>query len=183
MRLFVAIDLPDDVKTKLGELQTPIPTAKWVEERSMHLTLRFIGEVPDDMVEAIIAALSTINAESFALTLRSVGCFPPNPRKPPRVLWVGMNNQPLLEQLQGKVERQIRALGIEPDHKPFSPHFTLARLKATKPLHEATTFLNKNQDFQVKPFPVESFTLYSSVLSSTGSIYNVEASYPLQIKE
>lgn len=176
-RLFVAVDIPEDIKKRLIGLQAPIPTARWVKPEQLHLTLRFIGDT--DEQAAIQNALATVAASPLDLTLAGVGRFPPGDRKPPRVLWVGIQKQPALNDLHRQVESVLRPLGFPPDPKGFSPHLTLARLKAVKPVKEADTFLSRHAEFNAGTFAVSQFVLYSSVLSSQGSTYTAEAVYEL----
>lgn len=184
-RLFVAVEIPEDVKSRLYRLRTDIPTARWVKPEHMHLTLRFIGaDVPQDKVEPIKDALAQIDAESFALTLRGVGRFPPL-RKPgdksgARVLWAGIDDQPRLLTLHRQIESAVQRLGFKPDSRGFNPHLTLARLKAYKTPAEVPEFLANHADFQVEPFTITRFVLFNSTLSPQGPTYTHEAVYPLR---
>lgn len=178
-RLFIAIELPQEVKIQLAELQTHIPTARWVQPEHMHLTLRFLGDVPENRVTPLKSALEAVESACFDLTLQGVGRFPPQERNAPRVLWVGIKSQPVLIDLYQKIERTLRSVGFPQDNNTFHPHITLARLKAQKPVMQATTFLEKQARFQVRPFPVTRFALVSSVLSPQGPVYTHEAVYAL----
>jgi RNA 2',3'-cyclic 3'-phosphodiesterase len=177
-RLFVAVDLPEEHKRLLSGLQTDIPTARWSRPQQMHLTLRFIGaDVPAEQLEPIKTALRDIRAEGFDLELRGVGRFPPGTKKAPRVLWVGIKPQPALNHLQRRVESALAAIGIAPGDKPFSPHITLARLKARRSPPQAKAFLAEREDFRAEPFPVTEFLLISSLLAPGGSKYTYEERY------
>ncbi|MDH3394432.1 MAG: RNA 2',3'-cyclic phosphodiesterase [Desulfobulbaceae bacterium] len=176
-RLFVAVDLPETIKDRLAEICFGLPGAKWVKPEQLHLTLRFIGEVDGATFMDIRAALATIALPPFSLGLKGLGCFPP--RKTPRVLWVGL--EPPLEQLvqlRNRVEATLVRLGVEPEHRKFAPHITLARLKET-PKNRLANFLAGNSLFSTESFPVENFHLYSSSIGSKGAIHTLEASYPL----
>lgn len=178
-RLFVAVDIPADIKKRLVGLQTSIPTARWVKPEQLHITLRFIGDnVPAIRVKPIGAALAQVKAAPFDVTLGGVGRFPPGNRKAPRVLWVGISRQPALHDLYRQIETAVCALGFEPDERGFSPHITLARLKTFKPLQEADVFLDRHAAFDAGTFRVSRFVLYSSVLSPQGPTYT-----PLEIVE
>ncbi len=178
-RLFIAIDLPDDIKTQLIALKTDIPTARWVKPAQMHLTLRFIGEVEDVKAGVLQAALQDISGHAFDLLLNGVGRFPPGTRKAPRVLWAGIDPQPELDALQAQIERVVRECGLPLDDKPFKPHFTLARLKTHKPTPQADVFLTANADFSAGPFAVQAFALIESELSPQGPRYTTRATYLL----
>ncbi len=176
-RLFVAIDLPATSKERLAEICFGLPRVKWVNPEQLHLTLRFIGEVDGATFVDIRAALAQITTPPFHLRLKGLGCFPP--RKIPKVLWVGIEqpNAPLA-QLRNRIEAALVRLGMEPEHRKFAPHITLARLKET-PMNRLANFLAGNSLFNVESFAVEKFHLYSSSLTSKGAIHTLEASYPL----
>ena len=126
-RLFVAIDLPAQLKIALTGFSRELPAARWVSPAELHLTLRFIGEVDHERLSAIRSALSGISFAAFSLALRGVGHFPPGRR--PRVLWVGMDPSQSLMLLQQELELALIEAGVTPDERRFSPHITLARLK------------------------------------------------------
>jgi len=123
-RLFVAIDLPDEVKNALGTLCSGLAGAKWVKREQMHLTLRFIGDVDDERFEAIKSELGSVKSAPFEMHLEGVGQFPVKGK--PRVLWVGVKAHPALAELYGKVNNTLNGLDLPPEDYPFSPHITLA---------------------------------------------------------
>ena len=176
IRLFVAIDFPEEIKEMLSRLCFGLPGARWVSEDQLHLTLRFIGEVDGGIFQDIRDGLGDIKADPLTLVLKGTGFFPP--RKKPRVLWVGLQKNDLLVTLRNRIEGKLTALGLEPETRKFSPHITLARLKNT-PVSKVTRFLSSNNLFATPPFPVREFYLYSSFLTGKGAIHRREASYPL----
>jgi RNA 2',3'-cyclic 3'-phosphodiesterase len=179
-RLFIAIPLPDDVKAMLTHLRADIAGAAWVKPPAMHLTLRFLGDLVEAArVPTLKAALGEIKVAQFSLTLQGVGRFPPNARRPARVLWVGLATQPALNALYREIERVVVGLGFPPDDHDFSAHITLARLKSDRPLREVDEFLAAHQQFQAPPFLVTQYTLYASVLSPQGPNYTPERIFPL----
>lgn len=173
-RLFVAIDLPDDVKAALAGLPPELPAARWVHPEELHLTLRFIGEVDEQSCSAIKTALSVVEFAAFPLTLCGVGHFPPG--RHPRVLWVGMNPCEGLLQLQQKIELALIEAGITDDERRFSPHITIARLKETAPA-AVDKFEMLHGALACPTFEVREFILYSSVLARKGAIHSKEAVY------
>lgn len=177
MRLFVAIDFPDDIKDQLSALKAEIPTARWVGRDQMHLTLFFLGET--ERLPVAKNALKAIKDAPFDLTISGVGRFPPGDRKPPRVLWVGINPQPALTNLQASVTTALTTIGFQGEDRPFSPHLTLARLKTEQQSPETAQFLAAHQTFQTRSIQISAFTLYSSILSPGGARYTHEAMYPL----
>ncbi len=177
-RLFVAIDFPEAVKAQLKPLCTDIQGAKWVAPHQMHLTLRFIGDADEKQLAQIQTGLATINTTPFKMTLGGVGQFPL--RGKPRVLWVGVEAEPVLNPLQQKVEHVIHDYGFEPTNHPFSPHITLARFKTPPPNEQIERYFRQHQGFKSDPFNVDEFVLYSSQLTPGGSIYHQEGFYPLR---
>lgn len=177
MRLFVAVDLPETVKDQLGTLPAPIPTARWVKRQQMHLTLFFLGET--DRLQGVKDALSHIVAQPFELTLTGVGRFPKRPKQPPRVLWIGIDPEPALNQLHTKVTAALAGIGFQPEDRSFSPHITLARLKTRERLPEVDAFLSTHAALQVPAGRITEFVLFSSVLSPEGARYEREAVFAL----
>jgi RNA 2',3'-cyclic 3'-phosphodiesterase len=202
-RLFIAIDIPDAIKAQLITLRTDLPSAKWVEKDSIHLTLRFIGDADAKQTQAIKAALSNVKATPFEFTLAGAGRFPPGTNKPPRVLWVKVQAPPTLGKLANDIERMLATLGFAPEERGFSPHITLARFKSrnfpiandssgrevwvsrkdSTPIDAAQSFISQHSNFHTAPIRVNEFVLYNSTLTPQGSIYQPEAVYPLRSEE
>jgi len=175
-RLFVAIDFPQEIIKKLTSLCFGVPGAGWTPEKQLHLTLRFIGEVDGVLSKEIKEDLKNVEGNSFSMRLKGFGHFPP--KKAPRVLWAGIETNDTLVQLRNRVNSVLVRLGLEPEHRKYSPHVTIARLKNT-PITKMTDFLAVNGLFSAGPFKISKFSLYSSVLTQKGAIHNIEASYDL----
>lgn len=171
MRLFVAIDPPADVRAALARLQEGVPGARWLAPETLHLTIRFIGEVGGGGVRDIAAALSRIDMPSFDLAIEGVGHFETGRR--PHALWAGVAPSEPLARLRRKVESALGEAGVAPDDRKFTPHVTLARLKDAKP-GRIRDFLTHHALFRAPPFRVEGFTLFSSLLSKSGAIHRPE---------
>lgn len=176
-RLFVAIDLPDAVKDDLTELCYGLRGVRWVKRNQLHLTLRFIGDVEDDLVDTLSDALAQVRAVPFTFQLQGVGQFPP--RGAPRVIWVGVKAPPDLQRLHRQIESVLQPLGIEPEDRPFSPHITLARLKEAPSPESLRQFIERNIHFKTAPIPVSRFVLYSSLLAPEGPTHTVEGQFAL----
>ncbi len=134
-RLFIAIEIPRSVKRELADLpKSFIPReydrVRWIGEEAMHLTLKFLGDVPIDQIPDIKAALEQA-AEStgrFQMKIGRTGCFPSF--RDPRICWVGFNGElRRLEQLQGRVEGRMVGLGLERDDRKFAAHVTIGRTR------------------------------------------------------
>jgi len=179
-RLFVAIELPDDLRMRLANLSRELPGGRPVPPGQIHLTLRFIGEVSRETFRGVRDSLASIEAPSFALALRGIGHFPPG--RHPRVVWVGIDDASLLLALQQAVETALIGAGIPPEERRFSPHLTLARLKDVPP-GPVIRFEEQHRDFAGGPFPVDAFYLFASTLTRAGAIHEKMAVYPLAPRE
>ncbi len=177
MRLFVGIPLPEDVRARLGELKGGLQGARWVRPENMHLSLRFIGEVPGGDEADIDEALATIEAPAFDLTLKGLGCF--DRRRRVHAIWAGVERPEPLIRLQGKVAAALMRLGHEPEHRKFKPHVTLARMKNGSAA-DVSRYLEAHNGFSAGPFDVGCFTLFRSHLGHGGAHYEALADYGLE---
>ena len=176
IRLFVGIELPEELKERLAGICNGVPGAKWVGPENLHLTLRFIGEVTEARFADIDAALSAVRAPGFELALSGIGHFASG--KVPRVLWVGVEKSEPLAHLQGRVEAACGRAGLEPEGRKFSAHITLARMGNVS-TSRLGAFLSRDSMFKSAPFLVDEFTLFSSFLTRGGAIHRAEANYRL----
>lgn len=176
MRLFVGVPLPRDARLRLADLGGGLAGARWVDADNLHVTLRFIGEVDDGAAEDIDGALSGVRQPGFELALSGVGCFQSGRRV--RVLWAGIDASEPLVRLRNKVESALVRAGLEPEHRKFQAHVTLARFNRTKG-GDVVGFLEAHDDFADGPFPVTAFTLFQSHLGHHGARYLPLAQYPL----
>ena len=175
LRLFVGIEFPPELKLRLSLLETSIPGARWVDPGNFHLTLRFIGEVTEDVAADIDEALGLVRARRFSLRLAGTGVFGGDR---PRALWVGVERDPDLAALHGKIELALTRMGLEPEPRKFAPHVTLARLRDPE-IAGLRDFLAQSAQFRADPLPVEHFSLIASYPTKSGSIYEDQADYPL----
>jgi 2'-5' RNA ligase len=175
IRLFVALDLPEDIRARLLALQGGVPGARWSTNEQLHLTLRFIGEVDGNVAHDVDDALAVIREPPFSLELSGVGEFG---GKKPRALWAGVKANDALLHLQRKIETAMQRIGLPPEQRKYSPHVSLARLK-TAPRDKIVQFLTHGALFSAGPFPVNHFVLFSSLTSPSGAIYNPERIYRL----
>ena len=176
IRLFVALPLPDAVAESLLALQSGVPGARWSSREQLHLTLRFIGEVDGRDANAIDETLASIAAPRFTLELKGVGAFG---GKNPRALWAGVAPSQALIRLHRKAESAIQRLGFPAEERKYTAHVTLARLRAT-PAGRVMDYLSEHALYASGPFDADQFILYSSRITSSGSIYVAEREYPLR---
>ncbi len=174
MRLFVAIDLPEDVKECLSDLQSALPNARWVDPDGMHLTLRFIGDLDPRQAEDVDDVLSGVSGRPFALRLKGLGTF----GRPLRSLWVGAEPNAALSALAEKVDAALGRLRLDMDKRKFTPHVTLARFREP-PGPALESYMQTHGDFALDPIPVTVFTLFSSFRSHDGAEYTPERHYIL----
>ena len=178
MRLFVGIPLPEDVRARLGELKGGLLGARWVEPENLHLSLRFIGEVPGGDEADIDEALATIEAPGFPLALSELGFF--DRRRRVHAVWAGIGMSEPMVRLRAKVEQTLVRLGHEPEHRKFKPHVTLARMKNGSAA-DVSRYLEAHNGFSTGgPFDVDCFTLYRSHLGHGGAHYEALADYGLE---
>jgi 2'-5' RNA ligase len=136
VRLFVAIELPEDVRAEVARATAPLRTLddalRWTRTASLHLTLAFLGETPAERVPALAGALADAAAPvaPFAMALRGIGAFPALRR--PRVVWVGAMAGVELVTLNARVESALAPHGYAPERRPFAPHLTVARVRGTR---------------------------------------------------
>ena len=172
MRVFIAVDLPPELRNELAKLQRELEpltdTARWVAPESIHVTLRFIGEVPEKRLEEIDAALTGLTWKSFAITVRSVGFFPGN--RSPRVFWAGME-APTMQNLAEELDSRMERLGFEKEKRAFRPHITLARSRDSRIDSSLVTAASQYAEHYFGSFMVDRVFLFKSILKPTGAVY------------
>src|SRR5207244_8078287 len=160
LRLFVGIGFPAELELRLSFLCSGVDGAKWVDPGNFHLTLRFIGETPEDVAADIDEALARLRARCFTLQLAGTGVFGGGDK--PRSLWAGVERCSELVALRDKVEQALIRVGLAPEPRKYSPHVTLARLH-NPALDELSGFLAAHAQFRADPLPVERFRLIASL--------------------
>ncbi len=173
MRLFVATDLPPALLDAITEVQSQLrrvaDSTRWVRPSSMHLTLKFLGEVTESRVPAIDERLRTIRAESFQVNYSSVGFFP-NARAP-RVLWIGVGSR-ALEDLAHEVEERMEGLGFPAEKRPFSLHLTVARSRRDRRIDPSVVEAAARYDgLEFGVYSTDRFYLFQSTLRPDGAEY------------
>ena len=181
MRLFVALDFPEEVRWKLlglvAQLKSQFPETRWVRPEEMHVTLKFIGHVDEQKAESIAAALKEVHTSRLVdMTFRGVGFFP-NERRP-RIVWCGVEASRNLGELAAKIDHALEPLGVETEPRAYAPHLTIARLKSSEGagmLVRAASEL-KSQDFGTAR--ESEFHLFESVLKPSGAEHKRLQTYP-----
>ncbi|HHQ45140.1 MAG TPA: RNA 2',3'-cyclic phosphodiesterase [Candidatus Altiarchaeales archaeon] len=172
MRCFIAIECPRDLREKLCAVQNDVNgfgDMNLVEMENMHLTLKFLGEIPEEKIEKTAETLKSIDSPGFELELRGVGVFP----KPasPRVFWAGCGNgSGEVKDLQKNIDSKLEKLGFEKDAR-FHPHFTLSRIKSIRDKTKIFEYLEENKNTLYGNFKAENFVLMKSTLTPKGAVY------------
>lgn len=180
-RLFVGIEIPDDIKKKFLFLMKELNTfrAKVVPYENVHLTIKFIGET--EKTDLVVDALNDIVFESFYLSISGVGVF--QSVYSPRVFWVGVEEtEELLKFFNVIQEKLYRTVGIPKDERNFLPHITLSRFK--KPvsnIKEFIKFIDEYQNEKFGKFEVREFVLFKSILKEPDPVYSVVKKFSLKI--
>ena len=192
IRSFIAIELPDELKLELIQLEARLkldkqPWVKWVNPYSIHLTLKFLGNIAIDRTGEITRAIEEAvqGISPFHLEVKELGVFP-NLRRV-QVAWVGISGEvDKLSQLQKRIETTLTPLGFAPESRAFTPHLTLARLRDQASLDERQRFgqLIANAKFEAAyTIEVDAISLMRSQLTREGAIYSrislVELKKPL----
>lgn len=179
IRAFVAIPLPEEVNRSLTAAQAGLPTGRPVAPENFHITVAFLGEHPEPVIEDVHFALDSIRAPAFDLTLDGLGLFG---GERPRSLHAEVRPEPRLSHLREKVLQAARGAGLRMDRTRYNPHVTLARFNnglKGEDAEKMRTFTVRRMAFKAGPFGVTEFVLYRSTLGRNGPIYEDLATYPL----
>lgn len=177
MRVFVAIPVPEDIREALEDLQADLPTGRPADPETFHVTLAFLGEEPDQRVEAAHEALSGLAAAPFTLRLDGLGSFG---GREMQVLFAAVAPSEPLAALHRKVLSLLHGTGIMPDRQRFRPHVTLARFRPGEGRDPALArFLARHAGFGSAPFAASEVVLYRSHLTKGGAVHEPLAEYPL----
>jgi 2'-5' RNA ligase len=176
MRLFISIELPDEIRQGIARTQEQLrkagANAGWTRPEGIHLTLKFLGEVPDAKAQEILAAMSGAvqGSGAFDLVVEGAGAFPN--AKNPRVLWAGVaGDTEKLATLQAAIEDAMERLGFEREARKFSPHLTLARIKFSKLRDNWPQAIEGIKDVKLGRFEACRVSLMKSELRREGAVY------------
>ena len=182
MRIFVALDLTDEVRRALGDLIARLRPecrgARWVRPESMHLTLKFIGQTDSQKLDSIRDALAAVQSDQpVEMQFRGLGFFP-NERRP-RVIWCGVEASPNLAGLAADVDRALKPLGIPAETRAFVPHLTLARFDSNKGLEKIVRAADELKSYDFGSARNMEFHLCESFLKPSGAEYKRLATFPI----
>jgi 2'-5' RNA ligase len=188
MRCFIAIEIPEDIRAGLAALQKELAgrvdirkgDVKWVEPQGMHLTLKFLGEVPDNQIMDVCNITRDVAGRhvAFDFAIREVGTFG---GRSARVLWVGAGlDCPELLGVQRDLEEQLDQAGWPREARPFSGHLTLCRIRNSKAGEKLANLASQYEDYDLGVVRAGSICVYESQLRPQGPIYTRLGDFALQ---
>lgn len=192
LRLFVAVELPEIIRSDLGKLQDRLrigtqftgahPT--WVTAHNLHMTLAFLGNQPQEHVRLVADTMERVGRMSspFKLRLKGLELFP-NP-KAPKVLSIEVQGQVAkLLSLQGNLSSLLQHNGFNLEARPFRPHLTLARIKSAKGVAGLRDLVRSHSRIEAREFVVSEIVLFQSTLNTNGPVYEALVRQPFTLSE
>jgi RNA 2',3'-cyclic 3'-phosphodiesterase len=180
MRVFIAVDLPSHVRKTLADVQHELRplsnSVRWVAPESIHITLKFIGEMPEKRLEEVDTELRGFTWKPFTITVRGVGFFPG--KRSPRVLWAGME-APTMKDMAEELDTRMERLGFDKEKRAFRPHITLGRARDTRIDSALVTASEPYQEYDFGSFVADRVFLFQSTLNPSGAVYEKLKEYLL----
>jgi len=177
IRTFIAIELPGEVRRRLAEIEKELLASgadvKWVPETNFHITLKFLGGVDADRVDALTKAVesATEGVSTFDAAFAGVGAFP-NVRRP-NVVWVGIvSGGEEMKALAARVDSALEKLGFAREERPFSAHVTIGRSRTGRNADKLRELIEKLVEAEAGSYRVEAVSVMESELRPTGPIYS-----------
>jgi 2'-5' RNA ligase len=173
VRAFLAIPVTDELRQAMARMQRELAAClrgiRWVDPATIHLTLRFFGDVPEESLEKIGEVMLSVGrlCAPFQAEATGIGAFPSPAR--PRVIWLGVRGGPSLAALHAAMEAGLRQIGFPGEDRPFSPHLTLGRCRQR--IMAAQPALERFRDVVCGPLPVDRVILYESRLEPGGAVH------------
>ena len=175
VRAFIAVKISDEQRNSIAEvldrLRRHDVSIKWVEPKNMHITLKFLGDTAEENLPQLFDAVEDAldGARRFELKLTGLGQFPP--RKPPRVIWAGIEScYDSLKDLAHNIDTALKPFGFEPEKRKFSAHVTIGRVKNNRNIRSVTDDLEKIR-FDTPGTTVSEVVFFKSDLTPKGPIY------------
>jgi len=181
-RYFVAVVLPDESKERLLSIQpSALPDMRLLGRHELHLTLHYLGEVSDRSRDLVRRALEEIKANRFVLAIGRLGLFSTDGQ--PKVLWSAVEKDPALNAIHRSIGDVLtRAIGFQPEQRPYFPHVTLARFNGPCSLAVVEDYLEQNEGFNISAVLVKQFALYSTTFVDGVPQYQEEGVFNLLVE-
>ena len=188
IRAFIAVELPAEVKKELSELEAQLkknspPMVRWVDPNNIHITLKFLGEIPEESIDELMLAMEegAKGIKTFNLEVSGVGAFPNMERA--QVVWVGVRGDlAQISRLQKNIEANTEQLGYPRENRGFTPHLTVGRMRNEASSNERQRLgklLTETMFTATNKITVSAVNLMRSQLSSSGAIYTCLGSVKL----
>ena len=178
LRVFLALDFDEPVKKQLLRLQERLlgvgADVRWVKDEHIHLTMKFLGDLPDNIAADVCRLSQNVAAEfePFEFTALGAGCFANHGR--PRVIWVGVEDPSgSVRRLHDRIETTLAPLGLRRELRAFKPHITLGRVRSARNALELRSEVERNKTFRAGTQQAREITIYSSQLSPEGPVHTV----------
>jgi len=179
IRTFICLEIPDSIKDRIADLQNALrridAQISWVKPENIHLTIRFLGDVPSTKIGLVREAANraALSVNGFEIEVGGAGCFPS--KKNPRVLWVGLASMPAsLKRLRNAVEDELAREGFPREEKSFSPHLTIGRVRSPRNAAKVAEELI-GAGFETEVFRAEELIVMRSDLNPRGSVYTPQS--------
>jgi 2'-5' RNA ligase len=176
IRAFIACDIPEALLEKISSIHDKLKALDvevgWTKVSSIHLTIRFLGDMEESLVDKVDAVIKEASKGQppFDISIKGSGAFPN--LKHPRVIWLGIDDGAKgLTNLQRALEDGLKALCFEPEEREFRPHLTLGRVKGAKGKERLSSAVSGLKDIEIGSFTVDRVILYKSELKPTGAVY------------
>ena len=179
-RIFIGLQFPRAICDQLKNLKRGVIGANWVAHENYHLTLRYLGECDNNLLDDVYLALSQTRTCSFVLQLQGVNHF--KKKGVIKSLWVGIVKNPSLTALKTEIDTILQNINIKKERRAFYPHVTLAKL-STPRLSEVTFFEQMNNLYCSKKFPTNYITIFESYSLKGGSTYQPLIKIPLRVSK
>jgi RNA 2',3'-cyclic 3'-phosphodiesterase len=180
MRVFIAVDLPNEIRKTLADVQHELRdfsnSVRWVSPDAIHITLKFIGEMPEKRLEEIDDALTGFTWLPFTITVRGVGFFPGT--RSPRVFWAGME-APTMKDMAEELDTRMERVGFDKEKRAFRPHITLARARDTRIDSSLVAASEPYEHYDFGSFVADRVFLFQSTLKPSGAVYEKLKEYLL----
>ncbi len=177
MRIFIAIDTPEEIKRNISALQSELKATgadvKWEISNKFHITLKFLGETNEIIIPELILSIEKIadTFPPFRLKYKNIGSFPN--RRNPKIIWVGCENSDgILEKIKNTIDSKLIEFGFETENRKFHPHITLGRVKSPKRIKYLLPII-ENITFDTEAIVCREILLMKSDLKPTGSEYTI----------
>ena len=184
MRIFIGVKLNETVHQKIETFLKPFKKAgtpiRWVKPENVHITLKFIGEVPKDKYLQIEKQLSNLDLAVDSMDIKLTGCGKFGKQDTLNIFWIGLEPNPLLNRLYDLIEESLNKIGIEKESRPFKPHITVGRNKRNYNFKGFYETIADKSDQPIAEFTVSHFQVFKSDLKPEGPIYTILKEIPLK---